>query len=88
MTTCPARANRRPDRIFRDARGGLPGKFGAEKCGMTPRIVDLLKEIAELKQILAARLDEKKKAEIERKIQPKQVELSLIVERQKYRRQK
>ena len=50
---------------------------------MTPRIVDLLKEIAELKQILAAPLDE-----IERKIQPKQVEFSLIVERQKRRRQK
>ena len=52
---------------------------------MTPRVINLLKEIAELKQILAAGLDEKKKAEVERKIQPKRVELSLIVERQKRR---
>jgi hypothetical protein len=56
---------------------------------MTSREVDLLNEIAELKQILASVLDEKKKAEIERQIRQKQVEFSLMMERQKrQRRQK
>lgn len=52
-------------------------------AGMTSREVDLLKEIAQLKQILAAILDEQKKREIEKQIQQKQVEFSLLVERQK-----
>jgi hypothetical protein len=52
-------------------------------AGMTSREVDLLKEIAELKQLQAAVLDEKKKQEIEKKIQQKQVEFSLMMERQK-----
>lgn len=52
-------------------------------AGMTSREVDLLKEIAELKQLLAAILDEKKKQEIQKHIQQKQVELSLMMERQK-----
>ena len=60
-----------------------------KNAGVTPREVDLLKEIAELKQILAVLLDEKKKVEIGRQIQQKQVEFSLIIERQKrQRRQK
>jgi DnaJ-like protein len=60
-----------------------------KNAGMTSREVDLLKEIAELKQILAAILDEKKKQEIEKQIQQKQVEFSLMMERQKrQRRQK
>ena len=54
-----------------------------KSAGMTPREVDLLKEIAELKQVLAAVLDEKKKRELERQLQQKQVELSLMLERQK-----
>jgi len=54
-----------------------------KNAGMTSREVDLLKEIAELKQILAALLDEKKKQEIEKQIQQKQVEFSLMIERQK-----
>ena len=49
---------------------------------MTSREVDLLKEIAELKQIIAAILDEKKKVEIEKQIQQKQVEFKLMMERQ------
>ncbi|HEX5942837.1 MAG TPA: DUF1992 domain-containing protein [Anaerolineales bacterium] len=58
-------------------------------AGMTPREVDLLKEIAELKQIQAALVDEKKKQEIGKQIQQKQVEFSLMMERQKReRRQK
>ena len=54
-----------------------------KNAGMTSREVDLLKEIADLKQILAALLDEKKKQEIEKQIQQKQVEFSLMMERQK-----
>ena len=54
-----------------------------KNAGMTSREVDLLKEIAELKQVQAALLDEKKKAEIQKQIQQKQVEFSLMMERQK-----
>ena len=54
-----------------------------KNADMISREVDLLKEIAELKQILAAILDEKKKEEIEKQIQQKQVEFSLMMERQK-----
>jgi hypothetical protein len=57
--------------------------FLLKGAGMTPREVDLLKEIAELKQIQAALVDEKKKQEIKKQIQQKQVEFSLMMERQK-----
>ena len=53
---------------------------------MTPREVDLLKEIAELKQVLEAVVDEQKKQEIEKQIRLKQVEFSLMIERQKRER--
>src|SRR5512143_4108299 len=53
-----------------------------KNAGMASREVDLLKEIAELRQILAAVLDEGKKQEITRQIYQKQVEFSLIMERQ------
>ena len=53
-----------------------------KNAGMTSREVDLLNEIAELKQALAAMLDEKKKREIEKQIQEKQLEFSLLMERQ------
>jgi hypothetical protein len=60
-----------------------------KNAGMTSREVELLKEIAELKQILAALLDAKKKPQIEQQIQQKQLDFSLIMERQKrLRRQK
>lgn len=52
-------------------------------AGMTSREVDLLKEIAELKQILPRVLDERKKQEIEKQIREKQLEFSLMMERQK-----
>jgi hypothetical protein len=55
-------------------------------AGMTSREVDLLKEVAELKQILAAVLDEKKKQELEKQIRQKQMEFSLLMERQKRER--
>jgi hypothetical protein len=54
-----------------------------KSAGMTSREVDLLNEIAELKQVLAAILDEKKKQEIQNQIQHRQVEFSLRMERQK-----
>jgi len=57
-----------------------------KNAGMTSREVDLLKEIAELKQMLATVVDEKKKAEIQKQIQEKQIEFSLMVERQKKQR--
>ena len=57
-----------------------------KNAGMTSREVDLLKEIAELKQILTALLDHGKKQEIERQIRQKQVEFSLMLERQKHDR--
>ena len=57
-----------------------------KNAGITSREVDLLKEIAELKQLHGALLDEKKKQEIEQKIQQKQVEFSLMMEQQKRRR--
>jgi hypothetical protein len=53
-----------------------------KNAGMTSREVDLLKEIAELKQVLAALLDEKKRQEIEKQIQQRQVEFRLLMERQ------
>jgi hypothetical protein len=56
---------------------------------MTSREVGLLKEIAELKQVFVALVDEKKKQEVAKQIRQKQVEFSLMMERQKgQRRQK
>jgi len=59
-----------------------------KNAGMTSREVDLLKEIAELKQVLEAVLDEKKRQEIGRQIQQKQIEFGLLMERQKRERRK
>ena len=60
-----------------------------KNAGMTSREVDLLREIAELKQIQAAVFNEQKEQEIEKQIQRKQVEFSLMIEKQKrQRRQK
>ena len=59
-----------------------------KNAGMTSREVDLLKEIAELKQILAAVLDEKKRQEIGKQIHQKQIEFNLLIERQKRERRK
>jgi hypothetical protein len=44
--------------------------------------VQLLKEIAELRQVLTAVMDEKKKEEISKKIQEKQMEFNLLMEKQ------
>jgi hypothetical protein len=59
-----------------------------KNAGMTSRAVDLLKEIAELKQVREALLDEKKKQEMDRQIRQKQMEFSLMMERQKQDRRK
>ena len=57
-----------------------------KNAGMTSREVELLKEIAELKQVHSALLEEKKKQEIEKQIQQKQLEFNLMMERQKRER--
>jgi DnaJ-like protein len=57
-----------------------------KNAGMAPREVDLLKEIAQLKQILAAPIDEKKKQEIQKQIEKKQVEFNLMMEQQRRQR--
>ena len=54
-----------------------------KNAGITSREVDLLREISELKQVQAAVLDEKKKQEIQKQMQQKQIEFSLMMERQK-----
>jgi hypothetical protein len=59
-----------------------------KNAGMTPREVDLLREIAELKQKLAAEPEQGKKREFEKQIRYKQVEFNLLVERQKSQRSK
>ena len=57
-----------------------------KNAGMTSREVDLLKEIAGLRQVLTKVVDEKKKQEIQKQIQEKQIEFSLMLERQKSQR--
>lgn len=59
-----------------------------KNAGIAPREVDLLKEIAELKQVLEAIFDEKKKQEIGKQIRQKQIEFSLMMEQQKRERRK
>jgi hypothetical protein len=49
---------------------------------MTTPEVTLLKEIAGLRQVLAVVADEKKKAEIRKQIQEKQIEFNIMMERQ------
>ena len=57
-----------------------------KNAGFQSREVELLNEIAELRQILAAVTEEKRKLELEKQIREKQVEFSLLIERQKRRR--
>lgn len=52
-----------------------------KNAGMKSREVDLLKEIAELRQALAKVVNEKKKHEVQKQIQEKQIEFSLMMER-------
>lgn len=57
-----------------------------KNAGMTSREVELLKEIAELRQIRAAVLDEEKKRELNKEIEKRQIEFSLMMERQRRQR--
>jgi len=57
-----------------------------KNAGMAPREVDLLKEIARLRELLIRVVDEKKKQNIQKQIQEKQIEFSLMLERQKKQR--
>ncbi len=52
-----------------------------KNAGMVPREVELLKEIAELKQMESALVEEKKRLEVHKEIEKKQVEFSLLMER-------
>jgi hypothetical protein len=54
-----------------------------KNAGMTSPEVQLLKEIAELRQLHEAVTSEDKKHEIGKKIQEKQIEFNLMMERQK-----
>lgn len=53
-----------------------------KNAGMTTPEVTLLKEIAGLRQVLAVVADEKKKTEIRKQIQEKQIEFNILMERQ------
>ena len=57
-----------------------------KNAGFTSREVDLLNEIAGLKEVLISLVDEKKKQEIQKQIQEKQIEFSVMMERQKLQR--
>lgn len=54
-----------------------------KNAGMTSREVDLLREIAELKQAQEAVLAEQKKQEIAKRVRERQIEFNLLIERQK-----
>lgn len=57
-----------------------------KNAGMNAREAELLKEIAELKQVHAALLDEEKKKKVHKEIEKKQIEFSLMMERQRRQR--
>jgi hypothetical protein len=52
-----------------------------KNAGMLPHEVELLKEIAELKQTESAMVEEKRRQEIRKEIEKKQIEFSLTMER-------
>ncbi len=57
-----------------------------KNAGMTSPEIQLLKEIAELRQLLTSLVDEKKKQEAQKKIREKQIEFNLMMERRRKRR--
>ncbi len=59
-----------------------------KNAGFTSREMELLKEIAGLKQVLASVEDEKQKEEIRKQIQEKQIEFNLTMEGQKRQRRR
>jgi len=54
-----------------------------KNAGFQSREVELLNEITELRQSVAAVTDEKRKHELEKQMREKQVEFSLLMEKQK-----
>ncbi|MEO8356103.1 MAG: DUF1992 domain-containing protein [Chloroflexota bacterium] len=54
-----------------------------KNAGMTSPEVQLLNEITELRKVLAVVMDQTKKDEIQKRLQEKQIELNLMIERQK-----
>jgi hypothetical protein len=54
-----------------------------KNAGIASPEVQLLKEIAELRQVLAVLVDEKKKEKVQKEIQEKQMEFNLMMERKK-----
>src|SRR5512133_2670545 len=52
-----------------------------KNAGMTSPEVEILKEIAELQQVQEAVVDEAKKQEIRKRIEQKQMEVNLMMER-------
>ncbi|HSG41697.1 MAG TPA: DUF1992 domain-containing protein [Anaerolineales bacterium] len=59
-----------------------------KNANMASREVDLLREIAELKQVLSAVLDDEKKKKLQKEIEKKQIEFSLMMERSRAQRKK
>lgn len=59
-----------------------------KNANIASREVDLLREIAKLKQVLATVANEKKKKEIHKEIEKKQLELGLMMERNRIQRRK
>ena len=57
-----------------------------KNAGMTSPEVQLLKEIAELRQVHEVIIEEAKKQEIRKQIQEKQIEFNLMMEQQKRER--
>jgi hypothetical protein len=54
-----------------------------KNAGFSSPEVELLKEMAQLRQVLAETKDEKKQAELRKQIQEKQIEFSLRLEKRK-----
>jgi hypothetical protein len=54
-----------------------------KNAGITPPEVQLLKEIAQLKELLTLTREDLKTIEIQKQIQEKQIEFSLMMERRK-----
>ena len=57
-----------------------------KNAGMAAPEVQLLKEIAELRQLLTALSDAERKQDVEKRIQEKQMEFNLMMERQRKKR--
>lgn len=57
-----------------------------KNAGMTSPEIQLLKEIAELRQLLTSLVDENRKLEVQKRIQEKQIEFNLMMERRKVKK--